>query len=88
MLQLPSLALLLLPIPVAVAAVRPASAPTSPRVLVYTATGGYRHDSIPTAIQQLGRNAQPWGVQFVFTECALAAALVPSPADRQGSAAL
>ncbi|WVQ72662.1 hypothetical protein IAR50_002221 [Cryptococcus sp. DSM 104548] len=39
-----------------------------PRVLVYTATAGYRHDSIPTAIEVLGENADKYGVQFVFSE--------------------
>ncbi|ODN92146.1 glycosyl-hydrolase [Cryptococcus wingfieldii CBS 7118] len=39
-----------------------------PRVLVYTATAGFRHDSIPTAIEVLGDNADKYGVQFVFSE--------------------
>ncbi|KAI9634093.1 putative glycosyl-hydrolase [Dioszegia hungarica] len=40
----------------------------TPRVLVYTATRGYRHDSIPTAIEVLGSRAADAGVQFSFTE--------------------
>lgn len=39
-----------------------------PRVLVYTATAGYRHDSIPTAIQVLGGLANKWNVSFAFSE--------------------
>ncbi|OCF38224.1 glycosyl-hydrolase [Kwoniella heveanensis BCC8398] len=45
-----------------------AQAQSTPRVLVYTATAGYRHDSIPTAIQVLGDNASRYGVEFVFSE--------------------
>lgn len=41
---------------------------SSPRVLVYTRTAGYRHDSIPTAIQALGDHQQEYNVTFVFTE--------------------
>ncbi|WVR07679.1 hypothetical protein IAU60_004721 [Kwoniella sp. DSM 27419] len=41
---------------------------SSPKVLVYTATAGYRHDSIPTAIQVLGDNASKYGVEFTFSE--------------------
>ncbi|EAL19145.1 hypothetical protein CNBH2440 [Cryptococcus deneoformans B-3501A] len=43
---------------------------STPRVLVYSATApdGYRHDSIPTAINVLGQNADKYGVQFVFSE--------------------
>nr|XP_031860442.1 uncharacterized protein CI109_004052 [Kwoniella shandongensis]KAA5527514.1 hypothetical protein CI109_004052 [Kwoniella shandongensis] len=41
---------------------------STPRVLVYTATAGYRHDSIPTAIQVLGGVAGQYGVEFVFSE--------------------
>ncbi|RSH78231.1 uncharacterized protein EHS24_002695 [Apiotrichum porosum] len=40
----------------------------TPKVLVYTATAGYRHDSIPTAIQVLGDHASDYGVDFVFSE--------------------
>lgn len=39
-----------------------------PRVLVYTATAGYRHDSIPTAIEVLGGLAGKWNVSFAFSE--------------------
>lgn len=39
-----------------------------PRVLVYTATAGYRHDSIPTAIQTLGNLGPQYNVSFDFTE--------------------
>ncbi|WRT70238.1 uncharacterized protein IL334_007233 [Kwoniella shivajii] len=45
-----------------------AQAQTTPKVLVYTATAGYRHDSIPTAIQILGDNAGKYGVEFTFSE--------------------
>lgn len=41
---------------------------STPRVLVYTATAGYRHDSIPTAIQVLGDQASSYNVSFVFSE--------------------
>lgn len=43
---------------------------STPRVLVYTATApdGYRHDSIPTAIDVIGQNADKYGIQFVFSE--------------------
>ncbi|KAK8853183.1 hypothetical protein IAR55_003885 [Kwoniella newhampshirensis] len=41
---------------------------STPRVLVYTATAGFRHDSIPTAIQVLGNIAGQYGVEFVFSE--------------------
>lgn len=47
-------------------AVAASSAP--PRVLVYTATAGYRHDSIPTAIEVLGQHASAHNVDFVFSE--------------------
>jgi len=40
----------------------------NPRVLVYTATKGYRHESIPTAIEVLGEQAGAWNVSFEFTE--------------------
>jgi hypothetical protein len=39
-----------------------------PKVLVYTATAGYRHDSIPTAIEVLGQQQASWNVSFVFSE--------------------
>lgn len=39
-----------------------------PKVLVYTATAGYRHDSIPTAIQVLGDQQASYNVSFTFTE--------------------
>ncbi|WWC64586.1 uncharacterized protein I303_107197 [Kwoniella dejecticola CBS 10117] len=45
-----------------------AQSQSAPKVLVYTATAGYRHDSIPTAIQVLGDNAQKYGVEFTFSE--------------------
>ena len=44
----------------------------TPRVLVYTATRGYRHDSIPTAIEVLGQQAGAWNVSFEFTEYVIA----------------
>ncbi|KAJ9115111.1 hypothetical protein QFC22_005441 [Naganishia vaughanmartiniae] len=39
-----------------------------PRVLVYTATFGYRHDSIPTAIEVLRQHGPQYNVSFDFTE--------------------
>lgn len=45
------------------------TAMAQPRVLVFTATQGFRHDSIPTAIQVLGEQADQWNVTFEFTEC-------------------
>ena len=45
-----------------------AMAVADPRVLVYTATKGYSHDSIPTAIEVLGQSAAQWQVVFEFTE--------------------
>ena len=44
------------------------SALAVPRVLVFTATKDFRHDSIPTAIQVLGEQGEKWNVTFVFTE--------------------
>jgi hypothetical protein len=41
----------------------------TPKVLVYTATAGYRHDSIPTAIEVLGQQQAAWNVSFTFSEC-------------------
>lgn len=43
-------------------------AQAAPRVLVYTATDGYRHDSIPTAIEVLGQQGPNYNVSFDFTE--------------------
>lgn len=43
-------------------------AQAAPRVLVYTATQGYRHDSIPTAIEVLGQQGPNYNVSFDFTE--------------------
>jgi hypothetical protein len=56
--------MLFLPAALALAAM----ASADPRVLVYTATKGYRHDSIPTAIEVLGQQAAQWQVVFEFTE--------------------
>jgi hypothetical protein len=39
-----------------------------PKVLVYTATAGYRHESIPTAIDVLGQQQANWNVSFTFSE--------------------
>ncbi|BEI81034.1 hypothetical protein CcaverHIS002_0201940 [Cutaneotrichosporon cavernicola] len=39
-----------------------------PRVLVYTRTLGYRHDSIPTAIATLSSNGPTHSIEFEFTE--------------------
>lgn len=43
-------------------------AQAAPRVLVYTATEGYRHDSIPTAIEVLGQQGPNYNISFDFTE--------------------
>lgn len=43
-------------------------AQADPRVLVYTATYGYRHDSIPTAIEVLQQQGPKYKVSFDFTE--------------------
>lgn len=43
-------------------------AQAAPRVLVYTATQGYRHDSIPTAIEVLGQQGPAYNISFDFTE--------------------
>lgn len=40
-----------------------------PKVLVYTMTAGFRHDSIPTAIQVLKDRSADWRIDFTFTEC-------------------
>ncbi|KIM27394.1 hypothetical protein M408DRAFT_71350 [Serendipita vermifera MAFF 305830] len=37
-------------------------------VLVYSATAGYRHDSIPTAISELTRRGPDYGINFINTE--------------------
>ncbi|CDZ96743.1 hypothetical protein [Phaffia rhodozyma] len=39
-----------------------------PQVLVYTRTAGFRHDSIPTAIQSLGSLGPNNSISFTFTE--------------------
>jgi hypothetical protein len=49
-------------------AMSPTPAQATPRVLVYTATAGYRHDSIPTAIEVLGQQQAGWNVSFAFSE--------------------
>ncbi|WWC91703.1 uncharacterized protein L201_006649 [Kwoniella dendrophila CBS 6074] len=49
----------------------PAYLPNSintPKILVYTYTDGFRHDSIPTAIEVLSREKVNWGLDFDFTE--------------------
>lgn len=40
----------------------------TPQVLVYTATAGYRHDSIPTAKMVLAARQAQAGVNFTFSE--------------------
>ncbi|GMK56359.1 hypothetical protein CspeluHIS016_0301990 [Cutaneotrichosporon spelunceum] len=57
--RLPVLALALAPLSVAL---------TNPRVLVYTRTLGYRHDSIPTAIETLHTHGPANNIEFEFTE--------------------
>ncbi|KAG5634649.1 hypothetical protein H0H81_001252 [Sphagnurus paluster] len=42
--------------------------PRSSRVLIYSATCGYRYDSIPTAILALQANGTSIGVEFDATE--------------------
>lgn len=39
-----------------------------PQVLVYSYTAGFRHDSIPTAIDMFKQRAGDYGVEFTFTE--------------------
>lgn len=39
-----------------------------PQVLVYSYTEGFRHDSIPTAIETFKKRGKDWGVNFTFTE--------------------
>ncbi|KZT56912.1 hypothetical protein CALCODRAFT_496734 [Calocera cornea HHB12733] len=40
----------------------------TPRVLVYSATAGYRHESIPVAIDSFKRLGPQYGIEFDFTE--------------------
>jgi hypothetical protein len=40
----------------------------APKVLVYTATDGYRHDSIPDAIACLKAQAASVDISFTFAE--------------------
>ncbi|KAF8600107.1 class I glutamine amidotransferase-like protein [Ceratobasidium sp. AG-I] len=44
------------------------SSPTLGRCLLYTFTDGFRHDSIPTAVQSLQARAPYWNVTFDHTE--------------------
>lgn len=37
-------------------------------VLIYSYTAGFRHDSIPTAIQAMVQRGQDYGINFVSTE--------------------
>ena len=37
-------------------------------VLIYTATGGYRHDSIPIAIEAMESRSASYNIRFEFTE--------------------
>jgi type 1 glutamine amidotransferase len=53
---------------VAFAKPNPAAAPVSPRVLVFTKTEGFRHDSIPTAIEQLRKYGPEYNLLFDFSE--------------------
>jgi hypothetical protein len=41
---------------------------TTARILLYTATADFRHDSIPTAIQSLKNQSNAFNVQFDATE--------------------
>ncbi|EDR08436.1 uncharacterized protein LACBIDRAFT_173797 [Laccaria bicolor S238N-H82] len=41
---------------------------TTARILIYSATAGFRHDSIPTAIEALKQGGNPINVQFDATE--------------------
>jgi type 1 glutamine amidotransferase len=45
-----------------------AAAQHTPSVLIYSYTDGFRHDSIPTAIQSLKQKASAYNVQFDSTE--------------------
>lgn len=53
---------------VVVAKPNPAAGPVSPRVLVFSKTEGFRHDSIPTAIEQLGKFGPEYNIDFDFSE--------------------
>lgn len=44
------------------------SAQNTARILLYTATADFRHDSIPTAIQALHNSSAKYNVQFDATE--------------------
>jgi len=44
------------------------STTSNPSVLVYTRTVGFRHDSIPTAIEVLRAEGPYHGLNFSFTE--------------------
>ncbi|WWD03658.1 hypothetical protein V865_001713 [Kwoniella europaea PYCC6329] len=46
----------------------PSTSMNIPKVLVYTYTDGFRHDSIPTAISVLVNAGVRWGMEFDFTE--------------------
>lgn len=41
---------------------------STPKLLIYTATAGFRHDSIPTAVEALMANASTINVNFDHTE--------------------
>ena len=45
-----------------------ASAINVSNVLIYSATAGFRHDSIPTAVESLSKLGSSYGVNFVNTE--------------------
>lgn len=46
----------------------PAAAGDPPRVLIFSKTAGFRHDSIPTAVQTLQRLASEQGLQAEYSE--------------------
>ena len=45
------------------------TAQSTPSVLVFTATAGYRHDSIPSAIAMFRQQGPQYGINFSFSEC-------------------
>lgn len=46
----------------------PALVQANPSVLVYTRTAGFRHDSIPTAIEAFKQQGPTYGINFTFSE--------------------
>ena len=44
------------------------TAQRTPNVLIFTATAGYRHDSIPAAIAMFRQQGPTYGINFTFSE--------------------